>query len=209
MSAARADRTFGIEKIYVKDLSLEVPGGPQTFMQPSTTAGSFRSRQQSQARDNELLFEVTLVITVSAKTRRQDAVPVEASQRACSRSATFPMRISPRCWDSVPERVFPYAARPFPVRSTRGGFSPGAARTRDSRRSIRARQARGGAADGPSIENRALMRSLRARVCSSWRCPPRRPSPLDRGKRDADVRRAFGSRQEALSSQAVTTRSRS
>ena len=58
--------TFSIEKIYVKDLSLEVPGGPQTFMQSEQPQLEIQLAHQSQ-RVNEVLFEVTLSITVTAK----------------------------------------------------------------------------------------------------------------------------------------------
>src|SRR5205814_1359958 len=68
-----------IEKIYVKDLSLEVPGGPQTFMQGEQPQLEVQITQQSQ-RVNELLFEVTLVITVSAKRGDKTLFLVEASQ---------------------------------------------------------------------------------------------------------------------------------
>src|SRR5713101_1869909 len=71
--------TFGIEKIYVKDLSLEVPGGPQTFMQGEQPQLEVQITQQAQ-RVNELLFEVTLVITVSAKRGDKTLFLVEASQ---------------------------------------------------------------------------------------------------------------------------------
>src|SRR5256885_13438638 len=71
--------TFGIEKIYVKDLSLEVPGGPQTFMQTEQPQLEVQITQQSQ-RVNELLFEVTLIVTVSAKLGDKTLFLVEASQ---------------------------------------------------------------------------------------------------------------------------------
>jgi len=91
--------TFGIEKIYVKDLSLEVPGGPQTFLQGEQPQLEVQITQQSQ-RVNELLYEVTLVITVSAKRSDKTLFLVEASQprrQASSRSATSPMPTSARC----------------------------------------------------------------------------------------------------------------
>ena len=70
---------FSIEKIYVKDLSLEVPGGPQTFMQPEQPQLEIQLDQQSQ-RINDFLFEVTLVITVTAKRDDKTLFLVEASQ---------------------------------------------------------------------------------------------------------------------------------
>ena len=71
--------TFSIEKIYVKDLSLEVPGGPQTFMQSEQPQLEIQIAHQSQ-RVNEVLFEVTLGVTVTAKLGDKTAFLVEVSQ---------------------------------------------------------------------------------------------------------------------------------
>ena len=71
--------TFSIEKIYVKDISLEVPGGPQTFMQSEQPQLEIQIAHQSQ-RVNDVLFEVTLAVTVTAKLGDKTMFLVEVSQ---------------------------------------------------------------------------------------------------------------------------------
>ena len=57
---------FSIEKIYVKDLSIEVPNAPQVFLERETP--SIEVQIQSAAKAvGEGLFEVALTITVNAK----------------------------------------------------------------------------------------------------------------------------------------------
>src|SRR5262245_48987694 len=74
-----AQPTFSIERIYVKDVSLEVPGGAQTFMKQDQPQLEVQITQQSQ-RMNEALVEVTLVVTVTAKSGDKVLFLVEASQ---------------------------------------------------------------------------------------------------------------------------------
>src|SRR5207248_4290867 len=101
--------TFGIEKIYVKDLSLEVPGGPQTFMQGEQPQLEVQITQQSQ-RVNELLFEVTLVITVSAKRGDKTLFLVEASQAGVFQIRNVPdADLAPVLGIVCPNVLFPYA----------------------------------------------------------------------------------------------------
>src|SRR6266513_1238320 len=70
---------FSIEKIYVKDLSLEVPNAPQVFMQNEQPKLEVQLQQDSR-RVNDTLFEVTLVITVNAKQGDKTMFLVEVSQ---------------------------------------------------------------------------------------------------------------------------------
>ena len=116
--------TFGIEKIYVKDLSLEVPGGPQTFMQTEQPQLEVQITQQSQ-RVNELLFEVTLIVTVSAKLGDKTLFLVEASQ-----AGVFQIRnvrdadLAPVLGIVCPNVLFPYARETVSDLISRAGFPP-------------------------------------------------------------------------------------
>src|SRR5258706_15611136 len=106
-----AQPTFGIEKIYVKDLSLEVPGGPQAFMQPEQPQLEVQITQQSQ-RVNEFLFEVTLVITVSAKRGDKTLFLVEASQAGVFQIRNVPgTALAPGLGIVCPNILFSYAPR--------------------------------------------------------------------------------------------------
>jgi preprotein translocase subunit SecB len=116
--------TFGIEKIYVKDVSLEVPAGPQAFMQQEQPQLEVQITQQSQ-RVNEVLHEVTLVITVTAKSGDRVLFLVEASQ-----SGVFQIRnvsepdLAPVLGIVCPNVLFPYARETVSDLVTRAGFPP-------------------------------------------------------------------------------------
>jgi preprotein translocase subunit SecB len=116
--------SFGIEKIYVKDLSLEVPGGAQTFMQQEQPQLEVQITQQSQ-RVNEVLFEVTLVVTVTAKSGDKTMFLVEASQ-----AGVFQIRnvsegeLAPVLGIVCPNVLFPYARETISDLINRAGFPP-------------------------------------------------------------------------------------
>jgi len=114
--------SFGIEKIYVKDLSLEVPGGPQTFMQQESPQLEVQITQESQ-RVGDVLFEVTLVVTVTAKSGNKTLFLVEASQ-----AGVFQIRnvteadLPPVLGIVCPNVLFPYAREAVSDLITRAGF---------------------------------------------------------------------------------------
>lgn len=115
---------FSIEKIYVKDLSLEVPGAAQSFMQAEQPQLEVQITQQSQ-RVNEMLFEVTLVVTVTAKSGDKVLFLVEASQ-----AGVFQIRnvaeadLSPVLGIVCPNVLFPYARETVSDVINRAGFPP-------------------------------------------------------------------------------------
>jgi preprotein translocase subunit SecB len=116
--------TFGIEKIYVKDLSLEVPAGPQSFMRQEQPQLEVQITQKSQ-RVNDVLFEVTLVVTVTAKSGDQTLFLVEASQ-----AGVFQIRnvtetdLAPVLGIVCPNVLFPYLRETVSDVITRAGFPP-------------------------------------------------------------------------------------
>jgi len=119
-----AQPTFGIEKIYVKDLSLEVPGGPQSFMQPEQPQLEVQITQKSQ-RVNEFLFEVTLVITVAAKSADKTLFLIEVSQAGVFQIRNVPEADLPPVLGIVcPNVLFPYARETVSDLVTRAGFPP-------------------------------------------------------------------------------------
>lgn len=115
---------FSIEKIYVKDVSLEVPGGPQAFMRQEQPQLEVQITQQSQ-RVNESLVEVTLVVTVTAKSGDKVLFLVETSQ-----AGVFQIRnvaepdLPPLLGIVCPNVLFPYARETVSDLITRAGFPP-------------------------------------------------------------------------------------
>jgi preprotein translocase subunit SecB len=124
MSDTQQQPTFGIEKIYVKDLSLEVPGGPQSFMRQEQPQLEVQITQQSQ-RVNDVLFEVTLVVTVTAKSGEQTLFLVEVSQ-----AGVFQIRnvtetdLAPVLGIVCPNVLFPYLRETVSDLINRAGFPP-------------------------------------------------------------------------------------
>ena len=116
--------TFSIEKIYVKDVSLEVPGGAQTFMRQEQPQVEVQITQQSQ-RVNESLVEVTLVLTVTAKSGDKVLFLVEASQAGVFQIRNFADGdVEPVMMIGCANILFPYAREAVSDAITRAGFQP-------------------------------------------------------------------------------------
>ena len=115
---------FSIEKIYVKDLSVEVPGAPQVFLQPEQPQLEVQISQSAQAVEGAL-FEVTLVVTVTAKSGERTLFLVEATQ-----AGIFQIRnvkesdLNPILGIVCPNVLFPYARETVSDTVNRAGFPP-------------------------------------------------------------------------------------
>ncbi len=113
---------FSIEKIYVKDLSVEVPGAPQVFLQPEQSQLEIQLEQQN-AQVAEGLYEVTLTVTVTAKSDSKTLFLVEASQ-----AGIFQIRnvgednIGAVLGMLCPNVLFPYARETVSDTVNRAGF---------------------------------------------------------------------------------------
>ena len=68
--------SFQIEKVYVKDLSLEIPGAPQVFLEAQQPQLEIQVKNES-SRFGEALFEVTITVTVTAKAAPPIPVPAK------------------------------------------------------------------------------------------------------------------------------------
>ena len=115
---------FSIDKIYVKDLSLENPGSPQSFtgqIQPQVEVG-LRTRGEHIQPD---LYECVLTVTLTAKVGDKTLFLVEASQ-----AGIFTIRgIPPEHLQSItaincPTVLFPYIRETLADAVTRAGFPP-------------------------------------------------------------------------------------
>jgi preprotein translocase subunit SecB len=113
---------FSIEKIYVKDLSVEVPGAPQVFLQQEQSQLEIQLEQQN-ARIAEGLYEVTLTVTVTAKSDGKTLFLVEASQ-----AGIFQIRnvgddnLGAVLGMLCPNVLFPYARETVSDTVNRAGF---------------------------------------------------------------------------------------
>jgi preprotein translocase subunit SecB len=115
---------FSIEKIYVKDLSVEVPGAPQVFLEPEQSQLEVQLEQQN-TQIGEGLYEVTLMVSVTAKSGDKTLFLVEASQ-----SGIFQIRnvgddnLGAVLGMLCPNVLFPYARETVSDTVNRAGFPP-------------------------------------------------------------------------------------
>jgi preprotein translocase subunit SecB len=113
-----------IEKIYLKDLSLENPGAPQSFTSQETpqVEVSLRSRGEQ---IEEAVFECVLTITVTAKTGDKTLFLVEAAQAGVFRISGMPLsEVQPVLGIHCPNILFPYIRESIADAITRAGFPP-------------------------------------------------------------------------------------
>jgi preprotein translocase subunit SecB len=144
--------TFGIEKVYVKDVSLEVPAGPQAFMQQEQPQLEVQITQQSQ-RVNDVLHEVTLEVTVTAKSADKTLFLVEAAQAGVFQIRNVSDSDLPQLLGIVcPNVLFPYARETISDLITRAGFPPVLLAPVNFEAIYRQRAEASAQADGPRIE---------------------------------------------------------
>ena len=115
---------FGIEKLYVKDASIEVPNAPQVFTERSAPQVNVELGNAAQKLD-EGVFEVTIKVTVTAKINDKTAFLVEVSQAGIFAIRNVPAdNLEPILAVTCPNILFPYAREAVSDMVTRAGFAP-------------------------------------------------------------------------------------
>ena len=115
---------FTIDKIYVKDLSLENPGSPQSFQsqeQPQVEVG-LRTRGEQVQPD---VYECVLTVTLTAKVGDKTLFLVEASQAGIfTIRGVAPDQMQPVIAINCPTVLFPYVRETLADAVVRAGFPP-------------------------------------------------------------------------------------
>lgn len=117
---------FKIEKLYVKDLSLEVPNAPAIYLDPTSPGINVDLSTQATA-VGEGFFEVALTVTVTAKIAEGDKTVflVEACQAGIFQIRNIPNEeIEPILMIGCANILFPYARETISDAVTRAGFQP-------------------------------------------------------------------------------------
>jgi preprotein translocase subunit SecB len=113
-----------IEKIYVKDASLEVPNAPQVFTeqaQPEVEVQLNTGAQQFA----EGYFEVTVAATVTARAGERTLFLVEASQAGIFSLRNVPAeQMNALLGIACPQVLFPYLRESISDLVVRSGFPP-------------------------------------------------------------------------------------
>lgn len=115
---------FGIEKVYVKDLSVEVPNAPQIFLDRDAPEVNVNLNTQGTA-IGDGVFDVVLTVTVTAKIGDKTVFLVEVGQAGIFRIANIPdEQMEPLIAVACPNILFPYAREVVADAITRAGFQP-------------------------------------------------------------------------------------
>jgi preprotein translocase subunit SecB len=115
---------FNIEKIYVKDLSLEVPNSPQIFLERETPQVEIEIQSREQKVD-EGIYEVVVTVTTTAKIGEKTFFLVEASQAGIFQLRNIPeSEIGPILGIGCPNILFPYVRETISDVIARAGFPP-------------------------------------------------------------------------------------
>jgi len=114
--------SFQIEKLYVKDLSLEVPNAPQVFMQAENPQLEIQVRNEGlQFADG--LFEVTVTVTVTARSGEKTVFLAEVAQAGIfSARGIPPQDLDPLLGIACPTILYPYVREAISDLVTRAGF---------------------------------------------------------------------------------------
>ena len=116
--------TFSLDKIYVKDLSLEIPHAPRIFLERDNLQIDVQLHTQA-ASVQEGLFEVVVMATVTANIGEKVMFLIEAKQAGIFHISNVPageleVILAVMC----PNILFPYLRAVVSDVSVRAGFAP-------------------------------------------------------------------------------------
>ena len=115
---------FQIEKIYLKDLSLEIPNAPQIFLERDAPQIEVQLKSEGTSVD-EGLYEVVLTVTVTAKIGEKTMFLVEVGEAGIFQMRNIPASdIDPVLSIACPNILFPYARETVSDVVVRAGFPP-------------------------------------------------------------------------------------
>ena len=115
---------FSIEKVYVKDLSLEIPNAPQVFLERETPQVDIQLHHNS-ASVEEGVYQTTLTVTVTAKVKEKTMFLVEVAQAGIFVARNIPApEMEAVLAIACPNILFPYVREVISDVVVRAGFPP-------------------------------------------------------------------------------------
>ena len=115
---------FGIDRIYLKDLSLENPGAPQSFQVTEPPQFEVGLRTKTDKLDADL-YESVLTVTVTAKAGDKTLFLVEVAQAGIfTIKGVAANQLQPVIAIHCPTILFPYARETIASATARAGYPP-------------------------------------------------------------------------------------
>ena len=124
MSEQQEAPSFSIEKLYLKDLSVEVPNAPEIFLEQDSPQVEIQLQTNGQNLGSGA-YEVVLTVTVTARIGEKTVFLVEVGQAGIFGIINVPdENLEPIVAVACPNILFPYAREVVSDAVTRAGFSP-------------------------------------------------------------------------------------
>jgi preprotein translocase subunit SecB len=124
MSDDQNQPAFSIEKLYVKDISLEIPNAPQIFLEREAPQVDIQLHHQSTKIDDGV-YQTLLTVTVTAKIKDKTLFLVEAGQAGIFVIRNIPEAdMDPVLGIACPNILYPYVREVVSDMVSRAGFPP-------------------------------------------------------------------------------------
>jgi preprotein translocase subunit SecB len=115
---------FNIEKIYIKDLSVEVPNAPQIFLEREQPQIDMQINTQSGPVEQDI-YQTELTLTITAKIKDKTAFLVEVHQAGIFRIQNLPKEaLEAALAIGCPNILFPFAREAVSSAVLSAGFPP-------------------------------------------------------------------------------------
>ncbi len=116
--------TFAIEKVYLKDLSVEVPNAPEVFTERDAPTMEVKINSSARSLPDDH-YEVVLTVTITARIKDKTVFLVEAAQAGVFQIRNVPQQdIGPLLGIACPNTLFPYVRETISTVTARAGFQP-------------------------------------------------------------------------------------
>jgi preprotein translocase subunit SecB len=124
MSQPQNQPVFSIEKVYVKDLSLEIPNAPQAFLEREAPTVDIQLHHNTSSVE-EGIYQTVLTVTVTAKVAERTLFLIEVGQAGIFSIRNVPANeLDAVLGIACPNILFPYAREVVADVVTRAGFPP-------------------------------------------------------------------------------------
>jgi preprotein translocase subunit SecB len=124
MSDESQQPVFQIQRVYLKDMSLEQPNSPSIFLEQEAPAIEV-SLDVGAEKLADGIYEATVTITVTAKIKDKVAFLVEGKQGGIFEARNIPAeQLDPMLGIGCPNIIYPYLRANIADVITRAGFPP-------------------------------------------------------------------------------------
>ena len=116
--------SFNIQRIYLKDMSLEQPNSPAIFLEQDGPGIEVQIDVGNQKLADDI-YEATVTVTITAKIRDKIAFLIEGKQGGIFELRNIPEdQLEPLLGIACPNIIYPYLRANIADMVTRGGFPP-------------------------------------------------------------------------------------